>query len=252
MASIFDIWAPRSAAWSSWVKPVVFSEFDSMGQADAADAGKPVSQIDAGWIKQATGDCAMVVDLPGPQSVQVGMALARKGYRPVPLYNSIPPRSAEEGAVDLLPLMRALRSSTDTLAALPLHDQAPPAFLLDAGRQRNIRPIAPGVYDNRSLSFPSDFPSAQRLRAAGIRSIVLVQEVSGRAQVDLEHTLRAWQDGRLVLFCKRAGDALAPVPMDIKPHGPFSLLALRLSALFVYKKNLFGGFGGYIPHRTAG
>ena len=69
---------------------------------------------------------------------------------------------------------------------------SPPGFLLDADRRiAGVNPVA-GVFDNRSVCFETDFPSADFLLAHGIGSVVVVQigdDIAG----DLAQALLAWQ-----------------------------------------------------------
>src|SRR5262249_25610457 len=53
----------------------------------------------------------------------------------------------------------------------------------------------PDEFDNRSISFTTDFPSANFLAAHGIARVMLVQKSSAEPQPDLAHSLRRWQDG---------------------------------------------------------
>ena len=72
--------------WSPWVKPVLFAEIerDRRIRLARADAGQSGLRCRIG----ARRDTAIVVDLPGVQSLAAGFDLARDGYRPVPLYNT--------------------------------------------------------------------------------------------------------------------------------------------------------------------
>src|SRR5262249_53351888 len=86
-----------------------------------------------------------------------------------PLYNAIPlpfgspqvdPLTGRTVAeVDVQPIISALRAGAETLGALELHGDAPPAFLLDANRSAAARKMQPDEFDNRSVSFTTDFPS---------------------------------------------------------------------------------------------
>ena len=101
-----------------------------------------------------------------------GFELAKDGYRPVPLYNTtsgrqqrVPPNNCVLTDVSVLVQM----------LCVPLPDHVrntivgdnPPAFLLDSRRLRGEKAPAPGVYDNRWMVFPQDFPSAKFLQARG-------------------------------------------------------------------------------------
>jgi len=68
-----------------------------------------------------------------------------------------------------------------------------------ANRRGDGRKIEPDEFDNRSISFTSDFPSANFLASHGIQRVMLVQKNSFEPQSDLTHSLRRWQDGGLLL-----------------------------------------------------
>ncbi len=80
---IFKVWAPSSSIWSPWVAPVLFIQLTCHGE----DASDKVPSVDLGWLSGVCGmKSALIVDLSGPSSVEVGVALFERGYRPVPLY----------------------------------------------------------------------------------------------------------------------------------------------------------------------
>src|SRR5262249_9429105 len=138
---IFSIWAPENSIWSRWAKPVLFAHLDS------ALSYIPVisAPTDVSWSPPLEEKVAIVLDLPGAEGVLIGLSLAGRGYRPVPLYNALPLPFGETllspatisrvAAVDVLPIISALRMGTKLLAQLTLPPDAPPAFLLDANRK---------------------------------------------------------------------------------------------------------------------
>ena len=139
--STYRIWAPDNALWTQWAKPVLFSQ---------AMHGSPQELTIPGvkWAPYSDGRTALFVDLPGKRSVLEGLALARMGYRPVPLYNGV--YGAGEGtmAVDVTPVAKALYQGADYLRGLRIREDAPPVFLLDAARMKGPA-RQPGRYDNR-------------------------------------------------------------------------------------------------------
>ena len=79
----FALWAPDGAYWSQWAKPVVFASAPAL--LDEPEPALPV--LDYPALPRTFDPTAIVVDLPGAQSVLVGLALAERGFRPVPLFN---------------------------------------------------------------------------------------------------------------------------------------------------------------------
>jgi len=50
--------------------------------------------------------------------------------------------------------------------------------------------MLPDEFDNRSVCFTTDFPSANFLSAQRVGGVVLVQQTGTRPQLDLAHVLR--------------------------------------------------------------
>jgi hypothetical protein len=259
-AEIYERWAPPEGRWTPWVKPVLFSHLDEDAAspigalpdwarevADAIAALPPAEAPDQHPFRSTPlDDVAVVVDLPGESGVLAGLALAERGFRPVPLYNASPGMWA---VVDVTPILRLLASGAAKLDGLP--GAAPPAFLLDGnrmGRGGIARAEQLGIvngssyFDNRSVCLPTDFPSAATLRSAGVRRAVLVQEAGGRPSVDLAPTLHAWQEAGIALLLKGRDVAGPAVPRTLPRPSWIRQLLHRLGRLFL-KRNPGGDFG---------
>ncbi len=234
----YDAWAPPSAVWSDWARPVLFAQAGSPPD----DTPPAALAIDVSWIGAQNGDTAVVVDLPGAVSVDLGLALATSGFRPVPLFNACDGRDA---ALDLQPIMRRLLDGAALLSQRALPDDAPPAFLLDSRRMEVAAP-PPGKFDNRWLSFPQDFPSARFLQSRGIRRVILV-DTRPAPRDDLAHTLRRWQDAGLEMLRKEWDAPAPPVPLDVPRPSRFRSTWHRVLALFGLRRNSAGGFGAIVP-----
>src|ERR1700733_4404881 len=92
---IFEIWAPPHGRWSPWAKPVLFAHLDAVEGLPHID----IPEITLPFDRTKAGGPALVVDLPGLESVGLGLELARLGYRPVPLFNACPNPSGFLGGV---------------------------------------------------------------------------------------------------------------------------------------------------------
>src|SRR5215213_6406954 len=116
---IFDIWAPAGSRWSPWVKPILFS---FMSEISAGASAAQTSITDLSWLPPADGSTLLVLDLPTAQAASDAVEIAKRGYRPVPLYNAIPweenSRSAEvaPSLVDVGSIVHALRAVTPLFA----------------------------------------------------------------------------------------------------------------------------------------
>ena len=167
-----------------------------------------------------------------------GMQLARLGYRPIPLYNGLPfpvnekmsaTRSSTTVAVE--PISAAVCREAQALVQLHLPPDAPPAFLLDADRGNALIRPAPGIFDNRSVCFATDFPSPGFMVSHGIRRAIVVQRDSPMAR-DLNPILVAWQEGGVEILGKHTSDQAAPAAVGIKRLGLLSRLWYHLVVAF--------------------
>jgi len=254
---LFEIWAPPGGRWSPWVKPVLFA----CSSEEPVFSPEPFAPLDVTGIPSVEGRVALVLDLPGSESVRAGLTLAMQGYRPVPLYNAIPgptvsvlaPQTMGASAlVNVNAILDALRTGVSQLSALSLSVDAPPVFLLDANRRGEGQPVSPGRFDNRSVSFTTDFPSATFLMASGIQRAVLVQIERDLPQSDLAHTLRRWQEGGIQIALKRLDYPGAPMPIEIPKPSAFGLLWQRALGALGLRRHGLGGFGGFVPTPSSG
>src|SRR5262249_52980523 len=159
--ALYATWAPDESPWSPWSKPVLFAHLPEQLEL----LRPPPEPVAAALYLPHERRCALVLDLPGASAVTAGLGLAALGYRPVPLFNSCPPSDADAfkmigAAVDARAILEAIVAGSAELAALALPADAPPAFLLDSRRSAPGLSIQPRMFDNRSVVFAADFPSA--------------------------------------------------------------------------------------------
>ena len=273
---IFEAWVMTGGVWSPWAKPVLFSflpwtlpepplaapspseaiRAPDERLAPTADAPRPhfpTQGIPAPGERQA-----LVVELPGPLAVTAGLAVAEMGYRPVPLFNACPPPLAEGGwglapaAVDVDAILAALVRGAERLRTLPWVAGAPPAFLVDADRQTPRIPFRPGVFDNRSVVFPTDFPSAAFLTSQGVAGAVLLRERDRPVAWDLARVLREWRRGSLTLGAWHRELPGAPTPLDLPRTWFLADWWNRLWASLSLRPNPLGGYGGLLTESSGG
>jgi hypothetical protein len=251
---LYEVWAPAQDEWSPWVKPVLFAEIDEQtNQASAAD-----TQYESG-LRCRIGtrrDTAIVVDLPGVQSLAAGFSLAREGYRPVPLYNTT--SGCRQGVpsekcvlTDVSALVTMLSVSPPEYVRNAIAGDNPPAFLLDSRRLRGQNKPAPGVYDNRWMVFPQDFPSARFLKSRGITRAIVIQETIFLAE-DLVHVLLRWKEGGIPVYLQNAAEDLSLSPEEFRRPPRFRSAIYRALALMGLRRNSAGGFGSVLPIPTQG
>ena len=257
--TIFEIWAPEAAIWSPWAKPVLFAHLDSV----STEIPALPELAELTWAPFLDAGLAIVVDVPGAEGVRLGIALAHRGFRPVPLYNAVPLPSSEStpdrfcpppslSAVDVVPTVAALRYYADALAAIKLPANAPPAFLLDANRHARDQVVKPTDFDNRSVCFTTDFPSANVLVAQGIKKVLLVQGSSLQPQRDLAHILRRWQDAGLALQRLQLDSPGAVESFHVFRPSWYGAMFQRALAAFGLRRADGEGFGSWLNDSASG
>jgi len=260
---LYSIWAPTDGIWSQWVKPVLFASIEHGFEMDAhVDAPADIS-----WVPSPQSGTALVLDLPGSEGIEIALPLAAQGFRPVPLYNAQPaplgcsymgsPSELESAVgpvalVDVRPIMLALQKGAAVLQQQRIQADAPPIFLLDARRRSGGVQPDEGDFDNRSISFPSDFPSANFLLAHAIRRVILIQHNDLQPQADLAHTIRRWQDGGLDILSKVIEVSGPPVNIVVTRPTRFRSVLHRVLETIGFRRNILGGFGGVVTGSGAG
>ncbi|NLF28216.1 MAG: hypothetical protein GX592_09990 [Clostridiales bacterium] len=233
---IYKIWAPDDAAWTEWAKPVLF-------------ANRPRYEVqtlvlpEVDWPPRADSGAALIVDAPGEKGVLEGLALAKLGYRPVPVYNGVYAPDHKAMLVNVAGVAAALFRGADLLPELP--PDAPPAFLLDANRMKGMGK-EPGKYDNRWCVFPQDMPSAAALIQRGVRRVAVRADA---VQNDLAHILRRYQEAGIPLSLS---DGRGERKLSAARPSGFKSLFYRLRALAGLSRNAAGGFGAWIPEAMQG
>jgi hypothetical protein len=184
--------------------------------------------------------------MPGARSVEIGLGLARAGYRPVPMFNTAYHPSA---IVPVEPILRRLQEGEAEIRSLVIPADAPPAFLLDAKRLDPSAPPAPGKFDNRWAVFPQDFPSASFLLSRHIRRVVVLQSeaLQGKPRLDLAHVLLRWREAGIELYVQDPDGTEAPRPLQVDRPSAFRSLFYRALTLAGLRRSSAGGFGSIIP-----
>jgi hypothetical protein len=123
---------------------------------------------------------------------------------------------------------------------------APPAFLLDSDRRIAKTDIVPGVFDNRSVCFTTDFPSAAFLIEHGINKVVIVQGTTKFAP-DLTPVLITWQRGGIKIFRKLYEDLESPAAVLVQKPSFLSWIWFRLTVALGFHRGELGVFGEIVP-----
>lgn len=230
----YRIWAPDDALWTGWAKPVLFSR-------EPRQHTTLLNEAAAEWAQTSDKSTALIVDLPGESSVLEGIALAKQGYRPVPLYNGVYGPNKNAMAIDVTSIVNALYQGAKELQSLSISADAAPAFLLDSDRLEGASRLA-GKYDNRWCVFPQDMPSASFLLSHGIAQVYL--RANG-IQNDLIHILRRYQEKGIKIYHIDA--TLAPKELTVARPSYFKSALYRIKTMAGLTRNAAGGFGGMVP-----
>jgi hypothetical protein len=241
----FAIWAPDEALWTEWAKPVAFAGA-AMPQGGEPPLEPPALQIPG--MPESWTQSAIVVDLPGEQAVGVGIALAERGYRPVPIFNGT---EGPNAVIAVEPITRALGLGAEALNLISLAPDARPAFLLDSRRSDAAGAKDPGRYDNRWVVLPQDFPSAAFLGSRDIREVVVVQRETLTPAADLTHVLYRWQQAGIRLKVIDLATGQTDDDARVKRPSKFRLAWYVAVALMGLRRSNVGGFGSTVPMQTA-
>jgi hypothetical protein len=239
--AIFESWIPPGGVWSPWARPILFAQ---MPEAEGTrSGGEPWRGLDVSRVPEGGDKVVVVVDLPGEESVWTGLALAGRGYRPVPLYNAC---TGPHEVIDQGPIIQALRAGAGYLAGLQLADAAP-AFLLDARRMSPAREVRPGDFDNRWQVFAEDFTSAAFLTRRGFQRAVLLVRGRREPAEDLAHVLHRWQDAGMSIEILDLTAGAAPVPINVARPRWYRAAWQRALAILGLRRGYRGGFGAVVP-----
>jgi hypothetical protein len=169
---VFKIWAPSNKKWVDWVRPVPFIAINKHTKKfQPANCVLPcVSYLD----KNDT-TTAIIVDLPGTQSVEVGILLTQYGYRPIPIYNGTVQQKGSRATTDNSLITSALVWGASKLSDVELEDDASPAFLTDSNRMHRLR-IDDSIFDNSWDVYHQDLPSEEYFIKNDIQKILVISD----------------------------------------------------------------------------
>jgi len=112
--------------------------------------------------------------------------------------------------------------------------------------------MQPDEFDNRSVSFTTDFPSAIFLASQGIQRVMLVQRNGLEPQPDLAHSLRRWQDGGVKLERFQIDRSSRPESFEVARPSWYGAMFQRVLSQMGLMRSGSGGFGAWIPDSSSG
>jgi len=182
----FEVYAPKNAKWVEWVRPVPFVAIDTYNRKSLQDW----TEIEAYFINEYQKDIAIFVDLLNEESIEMGIDLAKKGYRPIPVFNGTNAQVGTREQVDEYIIEEALLVGAEKLKNIEIDQNANPAFLLDSTRLNNKRSNL-SVFDNSWDLYAQDIPSCQYFIDNGIKKIIVIGD---RINSDLRRIFFKFQD----------------------------------------------------------
>lgn len=190
---IFRIWAPVGAKWVDWVRPVPFISINNDFKVyEFCDFTIP----NINYIKESNSDTAVIVDLPGNESIKQGLGLAKLGFRPIPLYNGVNEPKGAMATTDNHSISIGLARGALEVKKMRIMDNAPPVFLLDSNRMNRFK-MNVSVFDNSWDIYAHDMPSSKYFIKNGINKIIVRGEC---VQKDLNKILYELQKDGIKIF----------------------------------------------------
>ncbi len=208
---IYKIWAPAGAKWVDWVRPVPFV---AMNQCTKVYGFSDFTIPDITYIDEAYEGAALIVDLPGAESVREGIGLAKAGYRPIPIYNGTVEQPEARATVDNQSVAVGLAMGAAKLAQIQIKEDALPAFLTDSNRMNRYK-MDISLFDNSWDVYHQDLPSAEYFLESGIHKMIIIGNTFSK---DLQKILYEFQKKKIeILWTDRYK---APAKFTIrKPRG---------------------------------
>ena len=189
---IYKIYAPNGAKWIDWVRPVPFVAIDTYNR-------KPIANFldrKAMFLKKYQQDTAIFIDLPGKESIELGIGLAHIGYRPIPVFNGTDEQQGSQATTNTYLIESCLINGSQKLKNIELKNDANPAFLLDSHRTNRYR-AKESIFDNSWDLYKQDIPSAEYFKQNGITKIIVVGETIQR---DLKKIFLKFQEKGIEIY----------------------------------------------------
>ncbi len=190
---IYKIWAPYGKKWVDWVRPVPFINIDETKEFhDFINYHLPIIN----YSHYLNPDTAIIVDIPGTESIQEGISLAKLGYRPIPVFNGTNPQAGTITTTNNEFIEPLLIWGALELQNINIKDDAPPAFLLDTNRLNRYKSHI-SLFDNSWDIYHQDLPSPNYFLQNNITKIIVR---SDKLQKDLGKILYKHQQNNIQIL----------------------------------------------------
>jgi hypothetical protein len=197
---IYKIWAPYNKKWVEWVRPVPFVSI-SNNTKRFYPTGLLLPCLSC--LDRNDKSTAIIVDLPGSQSVEAGILLAKHGYRPIPIYNGTIEQSGARATTDNQSVVNALAWGASILSDMEIQDDANPAFLTDTNRLQRYK-LDSSIFDNSWDVYHQDLPSEEYFLKNGISKILVIGDALSK---DLKKIFSSYPKKKISIFWTNGYDA---------------------------------------------
>jgi hypothetical protein len=252
---LHDLWGPvPGAAYAPFHCVTLFAALDRVADAVRSSLTPVPAPPPPGFLAPnapappwAQRDTLVLVDLPGPSAVSVGLYLATVGHQPVCTFDTWPHKKAAIAVERTLGALLYFAVEMSEARAR-LSPTSPPVWLCDRDRFAAAAP-KPGRFDNRYCLEDRLLPGPSFLRERGITRVVYVapdatskelQDLSGYLG-DLKTT--GFELARTSIESEAA--FLSPVPLTPEPAVTAGATLLR------FARSSAGGFGAFVPEPSA-
>lgn len=193
---VYKIWAPSNNKWTSWVRPVPFVAIDYNFKIYQSDNFQ-ISKIED--VKDLGKNSAIIIDLPGIESIEVGIEFAKLNFIPIPVYNGTMEQEGVLSTTDNKEIIYGLIKYARILKDIKVDDNAKPAFLLDSNRMNRYK-FDSSVFDNSWDIYAQDLPSAEFLIKNDIEKVLIISNI---IREDLRKILHKYQKKGIKVFLKK-------------------------------------------------
>lgn len=240
-----EVWGPRAdGPWHPFHCITLFAAIDYLDARQIGPAAHdPLAVAKLRMPAWLDNETALFVDLPGPQSVALGAALATQGCELVCTFNNWPHAKAVLRLESLIACLLRYGSWLQQSRIRP-QGAAPVAWLCDATRLEGSRG-QPGQFDNRYYLEDTQMPGSAYLRRHGIRRIVHFGVPGEPVRGDLAQYLQEYRrEGLEVSRSELLPDGGLATPSALTlPVGRF---------IRNFMPNPGGGFGSMVPQPSSG
>ena len=189
---IYEIYAKKDAKWTEWIRPVPFVGIDTYNRKNI----RPINDKKITFIDKYEEDIAIFIDLPNIESIEFGIALAKIGYRPIPIFNGVDEQIKSTATTPTYLVEESLISGAQKLKNIEIKLNANPVFLLDSNRLNRYRKKE-SIFDNSWDLYGQDIPSYNYFKKNNITKIIVVGEKINR---DLRKIFFKFQDAGITFY----------------------------------------------------